>query len=72
MTEEGAMDMEGPMHGITPAGTKRLMYILEDVVWYTVHATDKTDPGDVEEEVIAKDYDEFIFKESDILKIQEK
>lgn len=72
LTEEGVVDMVGPMMGVTPPGTKRLMYIEEEVVWYTVHRTDMTNPQDVEEEVIAKDFEEFQFSEEQILKIQEK
>ena len=71
LTEEGVVDMVGPMMGVTPPGTKRLMYIEEEVVWYTVHRTDKTNPQDVEEEVIAKDFTEFEFSEEQLLKIQE-
>ncbi len=72
MTEEGVVEMVGPMMGVTPPGTKRLMHIEEEVVWYTVHRTDKTNPQDVEEEVIAKDFKEFEYTEEQLLKIQEK
>ena len=66
MTEEGVVEMVGPMMGITPPGTKRLMHIEEEVVWYTVHRTDKTNPQDVEEEVIAKDFTEFEYTEEQL------
>jgi hypothetical protein len=56
VTDKGFEIMEGPMMGVTEPGTKRLMYIEEEVVWYTVHRTDKTNPQDVEEEVIAKNF----------------
>ena len=56
ITDKGFEIMEGPMMGITEPGTKRLMHIEEEVVWYTVHRTDKTNPQDVEEEVIAKNF----------------
>jgi hypothetical protein len=56
ITDKGFEIMEGPMMGVTEPGTKRLMYIEEEVVWYTVHRTDKTNPQDVEEEVIAKNF----------------
>ena len=70
LTEEGVVDMIAPHHGITEPGTKRLMYIVEDVVWYTVHATDKTTPEEVEEEVIAKDYGEFKMEVKDLKKLK--
>lgn len=56
VTAEGFEILEGPMMGVTEPGTKRLMHIEEEVVWYTVHRTDKTNPQDVEEEVIAKNF----------------
>ena len=64
LTEEGVIEIHAPYQGITEPGTKRLMYVLEDCVWYTVHATDKTTPEEVEEEVIAKDFTELETKET--------
>jgi|TARA_R110002096_G_scaffold203430_2_gene388564 hypothetical protein len=66
LTEDGVEDMVGPRHGLTPAGTKRLIYVVEDVTWYTVHATDKLTPDEVEKEVIAKDYGELSFTSAEI------
>ena len=56
LTEDGVKTIEAPHHGITKPGTKRAIYAHEDCVFITVHATDKTTPEDVEEEVIAKDF----------------
>lgn len=56
LTEEGMITIEAPHHGITKAGTKRVIYTHEPCVFVTVHATDKTTPEEVEEEVIAKDF----------------
>ena len=47
------------------------MYILEDITWYTIHATDKTTVEEVEEEVLAKDFGELGFNQEQILEIQE-
>ncbi|MFA5158663.1 MAG: hypothetical protein WC451_05775 [Patescibacteria group bacterium] len=58
MTEEGSVRIKAPFSGITPAGTKRLIYCHEETVWITVHKTDKTDLGEIEEEIIAKSFDE--------------
>ena len=71
LTEEGIVTLGAPYQGFTEAGTKRLMYILEDITWYTVHATDKTTVEEVEEEVLAKDFGELEFNEQQILEIQE-
>lgn len=71
LTEEGIVTLTAPHQGFTEAGTKRLMYILEDITWYTIHATDKTTVEEVEEEVLAKDFGELEFNKEQILKIQE-
>jgi hypothetical protein len=57
-TEQGAVRIKAPFAGITPAGTKRLLYIHEETVWITVHRTDDTDLEKIEEQVIAKSFDE--------------
>ena len=59
LMEDGIKRIKAPHHGITPAGTKRLIYCHEDCVFVTVHATNETDLEKIEEEVIAKDFDEF-------------
>ena len=56
LTEEGIKHVEGPHHGITYPGTKRIIYTHTDCVFITVHATDSTDIQEIEEEVIAKDF----------------
>jgi len=55
-TEAGIVTIKGPYQGITRAGTKRLIYVREETVWITVHATDKTDPVEIEKDIIAEDY----------------
>ena len=57
-TEDGMQTIEAPYHGITYSGTKRLLYIHDECVWITVHRTDNLSVEEVEEEVIAKDFDE--------------
>ena len=58
LTEEGIVRLKGPYQGITKAGTKRVIYTHEDTIWTTVHVTAETDLSKIEEEVIAKDFDE--------------
>ena len=58
LTEEGPIRIKAPHHGITKAGTKRLLFIHEDTVWITVHATKETDVIKIEEEITAIDYDD--------------
>lgn len=61
VTEEGVKRIKGPYSGVTPVGTKRILYIHEDTVWITVHITKETDLEKIEEKIIAKTYDEINF-----------
>lgn len=58
LTEEGPKRLKGPCFMISPAATKRLVYTHEDTVWITVHATKETELEKIEEEIIAKNYNE--------------
>lgn len=45
VVEEGkeALILEAPHTGITQPGTQRVIYVLEDTIWTTFHATEETD-----------------------------
>ena len=58
LTENGIKHIEAPYHGITKPGTKRAIYTHTDCVFVTVHATENTDIQKIEEEVIAKDFND--------------
>lgn len=58
-TEEGPVTYEAPRVMTSKAGTKRVVYTYTDTIWTTVHLTDKTDLGQIEDEIIAKDYASF-------------
>jgi hypothetical protein len=58
LTEEGVVRIKGPHHGITPAGTIRVIYTHEDTVWITVHVTDETDPETIVDKLTVKSFDE--------------
>ncbi len=57
-TEEGAKIIEAPCVFTSFAGTKRAVYVHEDTIWITIHVTDKTDLDEIEDEIIAKDFNE--------------
>ena len=59
LTEEGVVVIEAPYQGMTKAGTKRALYIHEDMVWTTVHVTKETDLDKIDAEIIAKNFEEF-------------
>jgi len=49
---------EAPATVISKVGAKRAIYAHEDSVWTNFHATELTDPEEIEEEIIAKDFEE--------------
>lgn len=56
--QEGEMEIKAPCTFVSSPGTKRVVLVLEDTVWTTVHVTDKTDLAEIEAEVIADDFPE--------------
>ena len=70
-TEEGYVEIKAPFHGITKAGTKRLIYVCTDTVWVTVHVTKSKDIKEIEDEVIAKTFDDLQKEGSDVDKINQ-
>lgn len=58
LTEEGPMVITAPYTFVSAVGTKRLVLVLEDTIWTTVHVTTETDLKKIEEYVIAKSYDD--------------
>lgn len=60
LTETGGVErFTGPLTMVSPPGTKRAVYAETDVVWTTIHLTNETDLGRIEDEVIAKTYEEY-------------
>lgn len=59
VTEFGKEVFTAPYTFISQPGTKRVVYILEDTVWTTVHVTTETDLEKIEDYVIAKSFDEY-------------
>ena len=59
ITEDGGIErLKAPLSMISPAATKRIVYAHEGTVWVTVHVTEEHDIDAIEEEVIAKSYEE--------------
>jgi len=71
LTEEGVIRIKAPYSGITKAGTKRVLYCHEETVWTTIHITKETNIEKIEEEVIAKTFDDVFPTKEEILKLQE-
>ena len=58
-TDKGVIYVSAPYHGMTERGTKRALYIIEDSIWITTHSVSSKDLDDIEEEIIAKDFESF-------------
>lgn len=54
-------EIEAPYKGVTPKGTKRVLYVHEDTTWITFHPTQLTDLDEIDKNgVITCDtFDEF-------------
>ncbi len=63
VTEQGKKRLKAPMVVVSAPGTKRGGYAHEDSVWLCIHGTEETDLGKIEEEVIAKDFNDKILIE---------
>lgn len=55
---DGIMEVHAPYTIVSKPGVKRLALALEDCVWTTIHGTSETDVSKIEEEFIAKTYDD--------------
>lgn len=54
-TEDGPQILEAPYIGKSPAGVKRALYTHTDIIWITIHATNETDVGKIEEWLVVPD-----------------
>ena len=68
LTEEGVKKITAPYSGITKAGTKRIIWHHDEVIFTTVHSTKETDLEKIEDEIIAKDFNEIDEIENDKIK----
>lgn len=48
----GVQNLRAPFTGITKPGTRRVLYVHEDCLWTTFHATDKKVVEEIERDVI--------------------
>lgn len=55
---DGAVRVQAPHTFSASPGVKRVIYAHEDTVWTTIHGTEETDLGKIEEIFIAKNYAE--------------
>lgn len=55
---DGVIRVKAPYTFVSTPGAQRVIYAHEDTVWTTIHGTDETDVDKIEEEFIAKSYEE--------------
>jgi hypothetical protein len=66
LTEEGVKRIKAPYHGMTKAGTKRILYTHEETTWITVQQTHETDLAKIEQETMAQSFDDPALTEEQI------
>lgn len=71
LTENGVQTITAPYYGVTEPGTKRVLYIHEETIWVTVHVTDSQDLAVIEDQVIAKTFNDLAISHEEILKLKE-
>ena len=57
VTEMGIKRVKAPYREVVPHGSKVALYTHEDTLWFAITGTDAANSEEVEEDVIAKDYD---------------
>jgi hypothetical protein len=75
LTEEGIKYIEAPYHGITRPGTKRAIYTHSECIFVTVHSGDwdeNTGIENIEEEIVAKDFNDPAITSEDIKLLKNK
>lgn len=55
---DGFVRLKAPATIVASPGVKRVIFAHEDTVWTTIHGTNETDLEKLEDEFIAKSYDE--------------
>ena len=68
-SNDGVERIKAPFHGITEAGTKRVLYIHEECTFITVHRTDSLNIDDVVNEITVDDFSKLNLKGFDIKQI---
>jgi hypothetical protein len=75
-TEDGVVEMQGPITFTSAPGTKRVVLALEDTLWTTFHLNplnldpeNEAEMKQLEDEIIAKSYDELIAFEAKKLEV---
>lgn len=60
LSQDGVMRLKAPHIFVSSPGAKRVIYAHEDSIWTCFHGTHETDLEKIEEEFIAKTYDDVV------------
>ena len=60
LTHEGMKEVKPPFIIVSPAGTKRIAFAVEDTIWLTLHGTEETDVVKIEQQFIAQNEEEYL------------
>lgn len=58
--DDNITEVNAPFVVVSPAGTKRIVYAIEDSIWITIHRTDELDLNKIEEHFIAQNEQEWL------------
>lgn len=72
LSVDGVMRIKAPFTFVSTPGAKRVIYAHEDSTWTTFHGTHETNIEKIEEEFIAKNYDEVVFPETPLVEGQKE
>ena len=66
LSVDGLQKVSAPFSVVSSPGVKRMAFAHTDCVWTTVHGTAETDIDKIEEQFIAKTYDDVIEKKENL------
>jgi len=64
--ESGERRMTAPTFSLTEVGTKRVVFVHKDCYFVTVHPAESTTPFEVEEEIVAKTFEDVNMSAKDL------
>ena len=64
-------EISAPAVFSTKAGVRKILYILEEMVWVTVHKTDKTDFEEIKKEIVEYEEDTLKLEKAEPLDFEE-
>jgi hypothetical protein len=70
--DDQRMHIVAPYAFVSKPGCKKALYIIKDMVWTTCHVTEKTDLDQIEADIIAPSYADWLLEQDGVALIEEK